>query len=738
MIANIPDENLEKKLRKVLGQYTDPITVEELENIYGELDLHGKDGSITADDITDLTGLEHCINVTILNLNYHNFKNIDPLSGMIKLEKLISTWGSLENLNGLKNLPNIYSIEASHNKINDISALKGKTKIMSLYLDYNLIEDVAPLSGIPHLDYLKLSKNAITDLRPIKDIDINRVYFEGQNYEKDFGSADHKKPPEIIVYDVDGNSKTLDLGTPALGIADYSGSWTFPNKFDGTATIKNYGYTSKSKEDLNRPRFDLTNTNISVKEQEYKNDEELKSLFGITNISDNKDALTIDDVIVDQSNVDYEKAGDYKVIFSLEDSDTNQCIRNGIITVIFVPDLEAPVLEVKEEVRSEQFTSLTKEELFNLFDVKAYDNKDGDLTNKVEINYTNIDFDTPGYYDVYFSVQDNFGNITTKTSTLIITAKRGKIGAIKSINLIDIDTLEKHNIKCGDFKAIAGNINFSHTNSFKKVRTKNFIFSKNDDLLLDNTINFSAYFRESKDSIEFKRFLRRHDATFILEIEKNGIFYYTYVSKNNENLSAYNDASELENMKISLNQLSLWLRKKEISFALTGSSTEESNGYASNPKSTDDKEYHYPIIYKGTSETLDNFYVELPKFHGDFGVYLTVVLDDVDKEASYGFGGKWNGKDTLFAYRAADTFTVPKDESLVICPFPGEKGIWQQKSNQLLNFGTNREGDIVDVINGNQVLDPFVEIEPNQDKNYFIFTNVRKGRIYAIEQYANI
>ena len=80
--ANIPDANLRVKLEQALGKNADdPITDLELAGLSGQLNATGA-------DISDLTGLEYCINLTGLILGGNQISDISPLANLTSLTQL--------------------------------------------------------------------------------------------------------------------------------------------------------------------------------------------------------------------------------------------------------------------------------------------------------------------------------------------------------------------------------------------------------------------------------------------------------------------------------------------------------------------------------------------------------------------------------------------------------------------------------------------------------------------------
>jgi Leucine-rich repeat (LRR) protein len=152
LVVAFPDTGLEAAIRTKLNKPTGDIYRTELFAIQ----------ELQADSmgIADLTGLEYCINIQVLNLGYNQIIDIGPISGL--------TW--LEDLNLTKN------------QIVDISALAGLTNLWKLYLRENQISNIGPLSGLTDLGYLFCSNNPISDISPLADL-TKMVYLELMNNE---------------------------------------------------------------------------------------------------------------------------------------------------------------------------------------------------------------------------------------------------------------------------------------------------------------------------------------------------------------------------------------------------------------------------------------------------------------------------------------------------------------------------------------------------------------------------
>lgn len=154
--------------------------------------------------IKDISGLEHFINLTDLDLSFNAIIDISPLAGLTKLTSLSLggnpivdltplsgltnlTWLALFNCQSddygpLANLVNLNGIMLDYSTICDISVLSGLTNLQSVSLTNTQVSDISPLAALAGLKSLKLEACPITDYSPIADIYQNLE-------EKDFTAA---------------------------------------------------------------------------------------------------------------------------------------------------------------------------------------------------------------------------------------------------------------------------------------------------------------------------------------------------------------------------------------------------------------------------------------------------------------------------------------------------------------------------------------------------------------------
>lgn len=195
--VEIPDPSLRDYIEGVLNKAAgDPITVTEMATLTF-LDPWGE-------DISDLTGLDHAINLTHLNLNRNSISDISPVAGLTNLTLLhlggssISDISPVEGLTDLTDLmlfensisdispvaglTNLTKLHLGDNLISDISAVEGLTNLIELYLQDNSISDISVLMSLTNLEWLRLSDNSISDISAVTGLtNLMGFYIDGNS-----------------------------------------------------------------------------------------------------------------------------------------------------------------------------------------------------------------------------------------------------------------------------------------------------------------------------------------------------------------------------------------------------------------------------------------------------------------------------------------------------------------------------------------------------------------------------
>ena len=128
-VVTFPDSNLGAAVREAIGKPEGPIHTPELEGLSFL--------SASRGDITDLTGLEYCTNLTHLSLAYNQVIDISLLASLTDL-----TW-----------------LDLAYNQVSDISPLASLTDLTWLHLGDNQVSDISPLASLTNLTWLSLAYN---------------------------------------------------------------------------------------------------------------------------------------------------------------------------------------------------------------------------------------------------------------------------------------------------------------------------------------------------------------------------------------------------------------------------------------------------------------------------------------------------------------------------------------------------------------------------------------------------
>jgi Leucine-rich repeat (LRR) protein len=154
------DNNLEEAVRDslnlLLGEEITPSNVVAITKL-------------TAGDsnITDLPGIEYCINLNELDLPNNVISDIYPLYSLSNLINL-----NLEN-NQINQIPApctfylLITLNLNENQIDDISPLAPLSNMAILSISDNQITDISPLASLSNLTRLNLNGNKITDISPL-------------------------------------------------------------------------------------------------------------------------------------------------------------------------------------------------------------------------------------------------------------------------------------------------------------------------------------------------------------------------------------------------------------------------------------------------------------------------------------------------------------------------------------------------------------------------------------------
>ena len=171
----MPDANLRQAVRETLELPDDVLLTQvEMKRLTG-LDAADR-------QITDVTGLEHALNLTWLGLGGNEIRNLGPLAGLNQLETLYLWVNPISDISPLANLTQLRDLDLGGCQISDIMPLAILIRLRFLNLRLNSIEDITPLENLTELTELSLSHNRIVDISALRSLTkLEKLWIQSNN-----------------------------------------------------------------------------------------------------------------------------------------------------------------------------------------------------------------------------------------------------------------------------------------------------------------------------------------------------------------------------------------------------------------------------------------------------------------------------------------------------------------------------------------------------------------------------
>lgn len=206
------DPQLKTLVEESLG-YFDPTPTDMLDL----LDLESIRPETLPGGITDLTGLEHAVNLQRLWLREHEFSDISALAGMKQLTTLHLSNNNIADVSSLETLIHLTHLDLHGNhQISDLKPLTNLTHLKKLILRYNRISDIEPLQNMTSLTKLNLQANAITDISPLSAMSQLQILYLGYNDITDLSPLRSLNQLQYLYLD---RNRSRDL-TPLAGLTE--------------------------------------------------------------------------------------------------------------------------------------------------------------------------------------------------------------------------------------------------------------------------------------------------------------------------------------------------------------------------------------------------------------------------------------------------------------------------------------------------------------------------------------
>ena len=170
-IVEIPDTNLQNAVRQALTLPDgSPITQADMLSLV-ELEIWRESPIPIEKQITDITGLQHAINLRSLILPRNNISDLTPLANLNNLDR-IGLWGNpISDISPIAGLVQLQFLDLGGCQVSDIRPIANLTNLTYLTLHYNFrIVDIAPLESLTQLTELRLAHNQIVDISPLANL----------------------------------------------------------------------------------------------------------------------------------------------------------------------------------------------------------------------------------------------------------------------------------------------------------------------------------------------------------------------------------------------------------------------------------------------------------------------------------------------------------------------------------------------------------------------------------------
>ena len=128
--------------------------------------------------ITDLTGLEHAVNLIELDLGGNEIRDLRPISELIRLEALYTWDNPISDISPLENLTSLKALDLGDCQIADITPLTNLRNLENLRLSSNQIADITPLANLTMLKELRIQNNWITDYSPLDALTLVHLEYD--------------------------------------------------------------------------------------------------------------------------------------------------------------------------------------------------------------------------------------------------------------------------------------------------------------------------------------------------------------------------------------------------------------------------------------------------------------------------------------------------------------------------------------------------------------------------------
>jgi hypothetical protein len=218
---------------------------------------------------------------------------------------------------------------------------------------------------------------------------------------------------------------------------------------------------------VNEPNGDLVSLTVGKETAEVDygsdwNDAIARELFDVHATNEQGEDETDNVIVTTQGGFSTSKPGKYNIMFTSPSNEELRVLKSVTVLPSKIIGSE-PIIEASDK------TYQVGETLNPLLGVTAHDPEDGDLTDKVKADSSNVNMSKAGDYDLVLSVTDSDGNTTTETVKIHVVDKLESTPVIKGADDIVIDERSKFEplkgvtAQDGNGKDITANLTYTGT-----------------------------------------------------------------------------------------------------------------------------------------------------------------------------------------------------------------------------------------------------------------------------------
>ena len=168
LVITFSDAVMEKKVRQALNIPQGDITAGAAAQVTKLMLSNDWSPQIPKEtQITDLSGVEHFINLQELGATFNAITDISGLSGLTQLKSISLGGNRVADIKVLASLNRLEGLELFGNNIRDISPLASLTSLRSLHIGNLSVPDIGPLSNLTSKDHLYANNCGIWDISPL-------------------------------------------------------------------------------------------------------------------------------------------------------------------------------------------------------------------------------------------------------------------------------------------------------------------------------------------------------------------------------------------------------------------------------------------------------------------------------------------------------------------------------------------------------------------------------------------